>query len=66
MGMLQIIYHSNGDTVATDVTYALAGVNANGEVVNEDKFVEFWRRVRIAQEKRDKEIEDELRRYSKG
>lgn len=60
MGKLQIIYHSNGGSVVTDVTYALAGVNANGEVVNEDKFVEFWRRVRIAQEKRDKEIGNDI------
>ena len=60
MVMLQVTLSSNGGSVVTDVTYALAGVNANGEVVNEDKFVEFWRRVRIAQEKRDKELSNDI------
>lgn len=51
MGELKVTLISNGGSVETDVTYALTGM-MNGEVVDDKKFNDFWRRVRLAQEKK--------------
>ena len=50
MGDLKVFWVSNGGSVMTDVTYALAGVQ-DGEVVNEGKFKNFWEMIRKAKEK---------------
>jgi len=64
--MNRALYVSNGGSVVTDASYALMGVNQDGEVVNDQKFRDFWDRVYKATLKRDKEMADELRRYIKG
>lgn len=52
MGNLKIMYLGNGGTRYTDVTYAAAGVNDDGDVINEQKFKDFWHRVNIALKKK--------------
>lgn len=53
MGSIKTIYCGNGYEI--DATYALMGVNDDGEVVNEERFKTFWHNLRIAMEKRDAE-----------
>lgn len=53
MSNIKTIYCGNGYEM--DVTYALVGVNEDGEIVNPEKYQAFWKRLRIALEKRDAE-----------
>lgn len=55
MGDLKVMYLGNGGTSYTDVSYAVAGVNQDGDVVNDQKFKDFWHRVYLATKKRDME-----------
>jgi hypothetical protein len=57
MGNIKTIYCGNGYEI--DATYALMGVNEQGEVVNEEKFKDFWKRLNKALAKRDKELNDD-------
>lgn len=52
MGGLKVMYLGNGGTTYTNVSYAAAGVNDDGEVINEERYKEFWRRVNIALKKK--------------
>jgi hypothetical protein len=56
MGNIKTIYCGNGYEI--DATYALMGVNDDGEIVNEEKFKDFWKRLNKALAKRDKEQEE--------
>ena len=53
MGDLKVYWISNGGSVMTDVTYALAGVQ-DGEVVREDRHKQFWANVNRAMKEREK------------
>ena len=52
MGDLKVFWISNGGSVKTDVTYALAGVQ-DGEVVHEDRHKQFWTNVNKAMKERE-------------
>jgi hypothetical protein len=52
MGELKVMYLGNGGTTYTNVSYAAAGVNDDGEVINEERFKDFWHRVNIALKKK--------------
>lgn len=52
MGGLKVMYLGNGGTTYTNVSYAAAGVNDDGEVINEERYKEFWHRVNIALQKK--------------
>jgi len=60
--MNRALYVSNGGSVVTDASYALMGVNEDGEVVNDQKFRDFWDRVYKAMVKRDAEEEEFIKR----
>ena len=51
MGELKVMYLGNGGTTYTNVSYAAPGVNDDGEVINEERYKEFWHRVNIALKK---------------
>lgn len=55
MGDLKVMYLGNGGTTYTNVSYAVAGVNDDGEIINEERFKDFWHRVNLAMKKRDEE-----------
>lgn len=55
MGELKVMYLGNGGTTYTNVSYAAAGVNDDGEVINDQRFKDFWHRVNLAMKKRDEE-----------
>ena len=55
MGELKVMYLGNGGTTYTNVSYAAAGVNDDGEVINDQRFKDFWHRVNLAMQKRDEE-----------
>lgn len=55
MGGLKVMYLGNGGTTYTNVSYAAAGVNDDGEVINEERFKDFWRRVNLAMKKKYEE-----------
>lgn len=55
MGDLKVMYLGNGGTTYTNVSYAAAGVNDDGEVINDQRFKDFWHRVNLAMKKRDEE-----------
>ncbi len=52
MGDLKVMYLGNGGTTYTNVSYAAAGVNDDGEVINEERYKDFWHRVNIALKKK--------------
>jgi len=58
MGDLKVMYLGNGGTTYTNVSYAAAGVNDDGDVINEQKFKDFWHRVNIALKKKYEEEKD--------
>ena len=58
MGSIKTVYCGNG--YEREVTYALVGVNEDGEIVNEERFKAFWHNLRIALEKRDKEYSNDV------
>lgn len=58
MGELKVMYLGNGGTTYTNVSYAAAGVNDDGEVINEERFKDFWHRVNIALKKKYAEEND--------
>lgn len=59
MGDLKVMYLGNGGTSYTDVSYAAAGVNQDGEVVNEQRFKDFWHRVNLALKKKYEKEEND-------
>lgn len=66
MGELKVMYLGNGGTTYTNVSYATAGVNDDGEIVNEERFKDFWHRVNLAMKKRDEEERNELRGHKES
>ena len=55
MGGLKVMYLGNGGTTYTNVSYAAAGVNDDGEVINEERYKDFWHRVNLAMKKKYEE-----------
>ena len=66
MGELKVMYLGNGGTTYTNVSYAAAGVNDDGEVINDQRFKDFWHRVNLTMKKRDEEERNELRGHKEG
>lgn len=66
MGELKVMYLGNGGTTYTNVSYAAAGVNDDGEIVNEERFKDFWHRVNLAMKKRDEEERNEFRGHKES